>query len=142
MITASNLPGKAYNRNSEECTEKTVTRKQSRWDNQSFIETLRNVNSAAYNFLHLDKKNGTTYCSAAQRNNLTNTYLFKVTYTSTRKRCEIYVKVNNKNTRTTSTLFWCFYRYLWTHLAPFSSASIVNFEQVNISWLLFRRATQ
>ena len=53
----SNLPGKANNRNSEERTEKTVTRKQSWCDNQSFIETLRNVNSVAYNFLrHLNKK--------------------------------------------------------------------------------------
>ena len=31
------------------------------------------MNSVAYNFLHLDKKNETTYCSAAQRNNLTLT---------------------------------------------------------------------
>ena len=33
-------------------------------------------------------------------------------------------KVNNKNTRTTSTYF-----------TPFSSVFIVNFEQVNVSWI-------
>ena len=45
-------------------------------------------------------------------------------------------KVNNKNTRTMSmTSFWCFYCYLWTYFTPFSSASIVNFEQVNVSWV-------
>ena len=31
--------------------------------------------------------------------------------------------------------FWCFYCYLWTYLTPFSSVSIVDFEQVNVSWV-------
>ena len=44
-------------------------------------------------------------------------------------------KVNNKNTRTTSmTLFWCFYGWFWTYFTHFSSISIVDFEQVNVSW--------
>ena len=30
--------------------------------------------------------------------------------------------------------FWCFYCYLWTYFTPFSSASIVDFEQINVIW--------
>ena len=49
-------------------------------------------------------------------------------------------KVDNKNTRTTSlTSFWDFYCYLWTHFTRFSSVSIVDFEQVNVSWDNFNR---
>ena len=45
------------------------------------------------------------------------------------------LEVNHKNTRTTSlTSFWCFYCKLWTYFIPFSSVSIVNFEQINVSW--------
>ena len=44
-------------------------------------------------------------------------------------------KVNNKNNRTTSlTLLWCFYCQLWSYFTPFSSVSIADFEQVNVSW--------
>ena len=44
-------------------------------------------------------------------------------------------KANNKNTRTTSlTSFWCFYCYLCTYLTPSSYISIVDFEQVNVTW--------
>ena len=44
-------------------------------------------------------------------------------------------KVNNKDTRTTSsTSFWCLYCYLWTYFTTCSSVSIVNFEQVNAGW--------
>ena len=49
-------------------------------------------------------------------------------------------KVNNKNTRTMSlTPFGCFYCWLWTYFTLFSSASIVDFEQVNISWVFFNK---
>ena len=46
-------------------------------------------------------------------------------------------KVNNRNTRKLTSLmsFWCFYCYLWTYFTPFSSVSIVNFKQVNVSWV-------
>ena len=41
-------------------------------------------------------------------------------------------KVTIKNTRTKSMMsFWCFYCHFYT----FSSVSIVNFEQVNVSWV-------
>ena len=30
--------------------------------------------------------------------------------------------------------FWCFCCYLWTYFTPFSFVSIVNFEQVKVSW--------
>ena len=40
-------------------------------------------------------------------------------------------KANNKNTSwtTTMTSFWCLYCSLWTYFIPFSSVSIVDFEQ-------------
>ena len=40
-------------------------------------------------------------------------------------------KVSNKNT----TSFWCFYCQLWTYFTPFSSVSVVDFKQVNVSWV-------
>ena len=44
-------------------------------------------------------------------------------------------KVNNKNSRTTSAAsIWCFYCWFWTYFTAFSSASIVDFEQVNVMW--------
>ena len=49
-------------------------------------------------------------------------------------------KVNNKNTRTMSLMpFGCFYCWLWTCFTLFSSASIVDFEQVNVSWIFFNK---
>ena len=51
-------------------------------------------------------------------------------------------KVTNKNTRRTSlTLFWCFYCWLWTYFTSFSSVFIVNFEPVNISWAPIQAAS-
>ena len=48
-------------------------------------------------------------------------YMFKVNNRNTRIRCEIFSKLKNKDTRTTS-------------LTSCSSVSIVNFEQVNAGW--------
>ena len=46
------------------------------------------------------------------------------------------LKVNNKNTKMRSmTPFWCFYWQLGTYFTPFSGVSVVDFEQVNFSWL-------
>ena len=44
------------------------------------------------------------------------------------------LKVNNKNTRTTMT---CFYCELWKYFTNFSSVSIADFKQVNVSWGAF-----
>ena len=42
--------------------------------------------------------------------------------------------MSNKDTRTTSlTPFWCFCCSLWAYLTPFSSVSVVDFEQVNVA---------
>ena len=68
-------------------------------------------------------------------------------------------KVNNKNTRTTSmTLVWNMFKLkhmlkhqndvndvvlvflLLTYFTPFSCVSIVDFEQVNVSWVGFEAA--
>ena len=44
-------------------------------------------------------------------------------------------KVSNKDTTTTPMAsFWYLYCWLWTYFIPFSSVSIVNFEQVNAGW--------
>ena len=44
-------------------------------------------------------------------------------------------KIMNKNARTISvTYFRGFYRQLWTYFTPFSSVSIVDFEQVSVKW--------
>ena len=68
--------------------------------------------------------------------------MFKVNSRNTRKRCEICLKfkVSNKNTGTTSlTSFRCFYCWLWTYFTVFSSISIVDFKQVNVSGKLIIR---
>ena len=50
---------------------------------------------------------------------------------------DIYLlKVNNRNIRTMAS-FWCLYCKLWTYFTPCYSVSIVNFEQVNVGWVLF-----
>ena len=60
--------------------------------------------------------------------------LLKFDNRRTRKILSNMFKVNNKNTRTTSlTSFWCFHLKLWIYFTPFN-ISIVNSEQVNISW--------
>ena len=58
-------------------------------------------------------------------------YLLKVNNRNTRTRCEICSKltiylfqVSNRNTR----------KRCGTYFTPFSSVSIVDFEQVNVSW--------
>ena len=44
-------------------------------------------------------------------------------------------KNNNEDNRTKSmTSFSCLYCQLWTHFTSFTSASIVNFEQVGVDW--------
>ena len=47
----------------------------------------------------------------------------------TRKRCEICSTLTIK-TPDGHDVFWCFYSLLWTYFTPFSSVSIVHFEQV------------
>ena len=59
-----------------------------------------------------------------------NIYLFTVNKGNTGKRCKIF-KVNNKNTKTTSIM---------SYLASFSSASIVDFEHVNVSWVILKKS--
>ena len=45
------------------------------------------------------------------------------------------LKVNNKDTTTTPVAsFWYLYWLLSTYFTPYSSVSIVNFEQVNAGW--------
>ena len=65
----------------------------------------------------------------------------KLTIETQETECNMF-KVNNKDTRTTSMLLYC---YLWTYFTPFSSFSIVEFEQVNVSravrTLLWKKST-
>ena len=44
-------------------------------------------------------------------------------------------RINNEDIRTTSiSSFWYLYCYLWSYFIPFSSISIVHFEQVKVCW--------
>ena len=35
------------------------------------------------------------------------------------------------------TSFWCFSRQFWIYFTPFSIVSIVDFKQVNVSWVVY-----
>ena len=59
-----------------------------------------------------------------------NIYLFKVNKRNTGKRCKIF-EVNDENTKTTSVM---------SYLSSFSSASIVDFEHVNVSWVILKKS--
>ena len=65
-----------------------------------------------------------------------NIYLLKVNKRSTRKRCEIYLRLTIKTLeqhqwRDSGVFIVIFLLYF----TPFSSLSIVNFEQANVSWV-------
>ena len=65
-----------------------------------------------------------------------NIYLLKVNNRSTRRRYEACSQLTIKNNRTTSmTSFWCFILLTLNTLHTFSSVSIVDSEQVNVSWI-------
>ena len=55
-----------------------------------------------------------------------NIYLFKVNNRNTRKSYEICSKLTIKTPER--------HQWLWTYFTAFSSVSIVDFEQVNVSW--------
>ena len=64
-----------------------------------------------------------------------NIYLFKASSRNTRKRCEIGSKLTikiPKQHQSGVTSFWCLRCNLWTYFTPFSSVSIVGFEQINV----------
>ena len=62
-----------------------------------------------------------------------NIHLFKVSNRNTRKRC----KTHWKDTRTTLLKSFRCLCNLWTFSKPFSSVSVVDFEQVNTCWKKF-----
>ena len=62
-----------------------------------------------------------------------NIYLFKVNNTTTRKRCQIPSKLIVKTPNDVYHVVLIFLLLTWTYFTPFSSASIVDFEQVNVS---------
>ena len=63
-----------------------------------------------------------------------NIYLFKVKNRNTRKRSEICSKLTIKSTeRRQRRRFYCYF-------TPFSSVSIIDFEQVNVSWEFFSQS--
>ena len=69
-----------------------------------------------------------------KKKNIQQTFTCSKSTIKTLKKVWNMFKVNNKNTRTMSlTSFWWIYCYLWTYFITFSSASIVDFEQVNVS---------
>ena len=68
-----------------------------------------------------------THYHSPKRWVLAERFLFKVNNRNSRKRSEIFI--------TSLTSLWWFYRYFWTYVTPFSSVSIVYFEQENVSWI-------
>ena len=86
-------------------------------------------NFVSYSFLHL-------WCSLFAKKLTANFYLFKVNNGNTRKKYEICSLLTLKTTerRRTGDVVLVFLLYLWTYFTSFSSAFIVDFEQVNVSW--------
>ena len=60
----------------------------------------------------------------------TNIYLFKFNNRNTRKRCKICSGLTRKTPKQSSGVFTVDYEYV----TLFFSVSIVDFEQVNVSW--------
>ena len=80
--------------------------------------------STGYNLLRIAKKNSSLYLTYSA-----NIYMFKVNNRNTRKRFEIYW---NLSIKTPEQPHWP----IRTYFIPFSSASVVYFEQVNVCWAL------
>ena len=72
------------------------------------------------------------------RNNLpSNINLFKVSNRNTRKRYEKCSKLTKKCQNDVSGLVLVFL-FFWTYFTPFSGVSVVDFEQVSVSWVYIR----
>ena len=68
---------------------------------------------------------------------LANNYVFKVNNRTTRKRCEICSSLTIKTPeRRQWCRVWVSKCYLWTYFTPFSSFSILDFEQVIVRWVI------
>ena len=63
-----------------------------------------------------------------------NIYLFKPNNRSSRKMWDICSKLAIK---AAERRHWRFYCWLWTYFTPFSSVSIVEFQQVNVNWVWY-----
>ena len=63
-----------------------------------------------------------------------NIHLFQVNITNIRKRCEICLKLTIKTLEDVIDAILVFLLLTENTFQPFSSVSIVNFEQVNVSW--------
>ena len=61
--------------------------------------------------------------------------MFKVNNRNTRKRSEICSKLTMKNQNDVSYVVLVFLSLTMKYLTPFSSVFIVDFEQVNVSWV-------
>ena len=67
-------------------------------------------------------------------NNPANIYLFKVNNRNTRARCDLFSKLTIKHIIEKSITSSGVFIVNFKHFTPFSSASIVDSEQVNVSW--------
>ena len=65
--------------------------------------------------------------------------LSMLTFTCSKLTTETIEKSVKYVPATSMKLFWCFYFEFWTYFTPFSGVSIVNFEQVNVSWDVLNR---
>ena len=68
--------------------------------------------------------------------NPANIYLFKFNNKNSKNRCEICSKLTIETPERRLMYFTPFdvLMYFWTYFTPFSAVSVVDFEQVNISW--------
>ena len=68
--------------------------------------------------------------------NPANICLFKFNNKNSRKRCETCSKLTIKRSerRLTYLIPFDVLKYFWTYFTPFSTVSVVDFEQGNINW--------
>ena len=66
----------------------------------------------------------------------TNIYLFKINNRNTRKRCGICLKLTIKHQNDVNDVILVFLSIILGIFHTFFSVSIVDFEQVNVSWAM------
>ena len=82
--------------------------------------------------LLLDHQASFVIVETQKESNPANTYLFKVNNRNTRKRCKICSKLTKKTPEQHCLHSVAFIVNFLNYFLPFSSVSIVDFEQVNV----------
>ena len=58
-------------------------------------------------------------------------YLLKVSKNYTSATCQLYSKLTKRHQNNN---IWCFFCYLWTYFAIYSTVNIVEFKQIDAGW--------